>query len=153
MAEKKTRSGTAADTSPSQNEGGQQLHSRQPGDDAESSPGEWYSVVFSLPWIVRGAKTGQDAINIAVSEVGGRITSCGSRIRNADISIQQLDCNDCGTRTDALLVVSETALVGLRLEIEVQSNSLEGAEKTARHEIGPYLDDTPLTTGTPDISG
>ena len=105
-----------------------------------------YSVVFSASWIVRGAETGQDAINIAVSEVGGRVASAGGPIRNIDISVQQIGCHSCGTGSEALLLVSETALVGLFLEVVVDAEDPDTAEKIARREVGPHLDNTPLAS-------
>jgi uncharacterized protein (UPF0212 family) len=103
-------------------------------------------VTFSLPWIVRGADTGQDAINIAVSEVGKRISAASDRTRNCNIEVQSLGCNECNSRTEALLLVSKTALVGLFVTLEVQAKSAEEAEQRARREIGPHLEDTPLTS-------
>ncbi|WP_425504796.1 DUF555 domain-containing protein [Salinigranum marinum] len=105
-----------------------------------------YVVVFSIPWIVRGAETGQDAINIAVSEVGKRVSSASECARNVDISVQELGCNQCETGTDALLLVSETALVGLLLEVEVDAPDSKTAETVARRAIGSQLHDTPLTS-------
>lgn len=103
-------------------------------------------VVFSVGWVVRGAKTGQDAINIAVSEVGKRVRLTGNQVRTVDISVQRIGCNSCGIGSDALLLVSETALVGLFLEIEVDAEDSETAEKIARREVGPHLHNTPLTS-------
>jgi len=99
-----------------------------------------------MPWIVRGAETAQDAINIAVSEVGKRISAASGRTRNCNIEVQSLGCNDCNSSTEALLLVSKTALVGLFVTLEVQANSPEEAERRARREIGPHLEDTPLTS-------
>lgn len=105
-----------------------------------------YAVVFSIGWVVRGAETGQDAINIAVSEVGKRVSSTGERIRNVDINVQRIECNSCGTGAEALLLVSETALVGLFLEVEVNAEDPDTAERIARREVGPHLHNTPLTS-------
>jgi len=105
-----------------------------------------WSISFSVPWIVRGAETGQDAINIVVSEVGKRITSASDRTKNCDINVQSVGCNNCNSQTDALLLVSKTALVGLLVTLEVQAESAEEAERIARREIGPHLEDTPLTS-------
>jgi len=110
----------------------------------ESSPPTGHVVVFSLGWVVQGAETGQDAINIAVSEVGKRIGSTDERIRSVDISVQRLGCNSCGSGSDALLLVSETALVGLFLEVEVATEDPKTAETISRREVGPNLHNTPL---------
>lgn len=106
---------------------------------------ERFAVIYSVPWIVHGAETGQDAINIAISEVGKLVSSVGFRTLNVNISVQRIGCNNCNTGTDALLIVSETALVGLLLEVEVAASGPETAEKVARREIGPHLHNTKLT--------
>ena len=105
-----------------------------------------YTVVLSFGWVVRGAETGQDAINIAVSEVGRRVGAPGERTRSVDISVQQIGCHSCGTGSEALLLVSETALVGLFLEVVVDAEDPDTAEKIARREVGPHLDNTPLAS-------
>jgi uncharacterized protein (UPF0212 family) len=107
---------------------------------------ERFAVIYSVPWIVHGAETGQDAINIAISEVGKLVSSVGFRTLNVNISVQRIGCNHCSTGTDALLIVSETALVGLLLEVEVAASGPEAAEKVARREIGPHLHNTKLTS-------
>src|SRR6056297_2966046 len=91
-----------------------------------------YVVVLSFGWVVRGAETGQDAINIAVSEVGRRVGAPGERTHSVDISVQQIGCHSCGTGSEALLLVSETALVGLFLEVVVDAEDPGTAEKIAR---------------------
>jgi uncharacterized protein (UPF0212 family) len=101
--------------------------------------------VFSIGWVVRGAKTTQDAINIAVSEVGKRLTPGGKKSRSVNITVQQIGCNSCETRSDALLLVAETALVGLLLEVTLDAEDPETAEIIARREIGDRLYNTPLT--------
>ncbi len=118
---------------------------RNPKSSDENGVAGGYTVVFSLGWVVRGAETGQDAINIAVSEVGKRVSSTGGQIRSVDISVQQVLCNRCGIRSDALLLVSETALIGLFLKIDVDTEDPETAQKVARREVGPHLHNTPLS--------
>ncbi len=117
---------------------------RNPESSDENDVAGSYAVVFSLGWVVRGAETGQDAINIAVSEVGKRVSSTGGQIRSVDINVQQIGCNSCGIGSDALLLVSETALIGLFLEVDAEDP--ETAEKVARREIGPHLHNTPLSS-------
>ena len=147
MAERQSQSHTATSDGPYAVENDpNSRQSRQDGSHGSATREGWYSVTFSVPWIVRGAETGQDAINIAVSEVGKRITAASDRTRNCNINVQSLGCNGCNSRTDALLLVSKTALVGLLLTLEVQAESGEDAERLARREIGPHLEDTPLTS-------
>jgi uncharacterized protein (UPF0212 family) len=105
---------------------------------------DWYEVSFSVPWVVHGAPTAQDAINIAVSELGKRVTKAGNTVRNTDISVQSLGCAACGTQTDAVFVVAGEALVGLILTLEVRARSPEESGKIGRRELGPHVPDTPL---------
>lgn len=102
-------------------------------------------VTLSVPWLVRGAHAGQDAINIAVSEVGTRVSEANTtHVDHCDISIQTISCTTCGTPMEAVLVVAETALVGLTLECAVTARSTEDAEQTSRRVLGTAFDGTPL---------
>ena len=104
-----------------------------------------YRVTLSIPWIVQGAPAVQDAINIAVSEAGKRVSEADSpHVHQCDISIQMLSCTACGTPMEAVLVVAETALVGLTLECIVSARSPEDAEQTTRRELGTAFDGTPI---------
>jgi uncharacterized protein (UPF0212 family) len=104
-----------------------------------------YRVTLSVPWIVQGAHAVQDAINIAVSEAGKRVNEADSaHVHQCDISIQTLSCTACGAPMEAVLVVAETALVGLTLECTVSAQSPENAEQTSRRELGEVFDGTPL---------
>jgi uncharacterized protein (UPF0212 family) len=105
---------------------------------------DWHEVTFSVPWRVHGISTGQDAVNIAVSELGKRVGNAGSNVRNADITVQTLGCSDCGSETEALLVVSGEALVGLLLTVEVRAPSADESGTIGRRELGPHLPNTPL---------
>ncbi|WP_049934480.1 DUF555 domain-containing protein [Haloplanus natans] len=105
---------------------------------------DWYEVSFSVPWIVHGAATAQDAINIAVAELGKRVAEVDGPIRHADISMQSVPCNACGNEMDVATVVSGEALVGLLLTVEVQSRSPEKSGLVGQRELGPLLPDTPL---------
>jgi uncharacterized protein (UPF0212 family) len=116
---------------------------------SESESSGWYRVTFSIPWIVRWAESGQDAINVAVSEVGKRVTPTSDLIRNVDISVQEINCANCGTSNDAVQLVTDTALVGLVLTVEAHAIHREKAEAVARREVGPHLPDISLTTIDP----
>ena len=110
-----------------------------------SSDTEWYTVTYSVPWIVHSVATAQDAINIAVAELGKRVAKASKAIRNADIVVQSARCNGCGSAVDVATVVSGEALVGLLLTVDVRSGRLEDSDTIARREIGPHVPDTPLT--------
>lgn len=116
---------------------------------SEPESNGWYRVTFSIPWIVRWAESGQDAINVAVSEVGKRVTPTSDLIRNVDISVQDINCANCGTSSDAVQLVTDTALVGLVLTVEAHAIHREKAEAVARREVGPHLPDISLTTIDP----
>jgi uncharacterized protein (UPF0212 family) len=106
----------------------------------------WFQLTFSVPWLVRGAKQPQDAINITISEVGKQLAAVEDPIRDTDITIQQVTCTECGASTEGLLLVSETALVGVLLTVTLRAGAAAKAEALARRAIGPHLPDTPLTT-------
>jgi len=112
----------------------------------ESPPTRWFHIAFSVPWIVRNVSGSQDAINIAVSEVGKRVSEANGRTRNIDIAVQTIGCSGCDESNEAILLVSETALVGLLVRVETQGPDFETAENVARQEIGPHLPNTPLST-------
>jgi uncharacterized protein (UPF0212 family) len=101
-------------------------------------------ISLSAPWIVRGVETNQDAINIAVAEVGKRVQFTDSSIQRVDIAVQQLGCHGCRATTDAVLSIAETALVGLVLTGDVIATDSTAAETTALRALGPHLPETPL---------
>ena len=104
-----------------------------------------YRVTLSIPWLVRGVDSVQDAVNIAVSEVGRRVATAETApVSTGGITVQTLHCANCGATTEAALVVAETALVGLALECTVAARSPEDAESTVRRELGAEFEDIPL---------
>ena len=104
-----------------------------------------FRVTLSIPWIVQEAQTGQDAINIAVSEAGKRVSeSDAPLVHRCDITVQTLSCTSCGTPMEAVLVIAGTALVGLMLECTVSARSPEDAKQMTRRELGAAFDGTPL---------
>jgi uncharacterized protein (UPF0212 family) len=105
---------------------------------------DWYEVTFSVPWIVHNVTTPQDAINIAVAELGKRIAGAGDAIRNANISVQSAPCGDCGNEMDVAVVVSGKALVGLLLTVEVRARCPEQSGPVGQRELGPHVPNTPL---------
>jgi len=104
----------------------------------------WYEVSFSVPWMVHNVASAQDAINIAVAELGKRVAKAGKVIRNADISVQSACCRGCGTEMEVATVVSGQALVGLLLSVEVRASSPEESGIIGQREIGPHVPETPL---------
>jgi len=114
-----------------------------------SSDTEWHTVTYSIPWIVHNVATAQDAINIAVAELGKCVANVGKVIRNADITVQSACCRGCETEMDVATVVSGQALVGLLLSVEVRASCPEEGGIVSQREIGPHVPDTPLTLVEP----
>jgi hypothetical protein len=104
----------------------------------------WYEVTYSVPWIVHNVPTAQDAINIAVSQLGKAIANVSGSVRNAGISVQTVRCRGCNTEMDVATVVSGQALVGLLLTVEVWAKSPDESGIVGRRKIGPHIPDTPL---------
>lgn len=105
---------------------------------------EWYEVSFSLPWTVHNAPTGQDAINIAVSELGKVLTGLRDDFRNVEIEVQRSACGECGSETYTLVVIAGKALVGLTLTAEIRANSAKTSGQHARRVLGQQLPGIPL---------
>ncbi len=101
-----------------------------------------YLVVLQAAWIVRKAKSIEDAMNIAVAEAGKRL--------NPDLDFVKIDvgdtaCPKCEAPFKAAFMVAGTALVGLILEMKVfNAKSEEHAAKIAKYEIGKRMPRIPL---------
>ena len=104
-----------------------------------------YRVTLSLPWIVRGVEHAQDAINISVSEVGKRVSAADTEhVSRSKIGVQTLCSEDTDTPIQAVLIVAETALVGLTLDCRVLASSPKDAEAAVLRELGPEFEGIPL---------
>lgn len=109
------------------------------------SENDLYQVNLSVPWIVRNVPAAQDAINIAVSEVGKRVhRGSKTQMRDCEISVQELSDAQGKRTSEAVLVVANTALVGLLLTCEVQAGSHGDAEAAAQRELGHQFEGVPL---------
>jgi uncharacterized protein (UPF0212 family) len=101
-----------------------------------------YLVVLESAWIIRDAKSLDDAVGIAISEAGKRLNPSANFV---EIEAGMLACPFCERELDSALVVAKTALVGLLLEMRVfRAESKEHAAKIARSVIGKALRDVPL---------
>lgn len=116
-----------------------------PGGETKTTERDWYLVKLSVPWVVNGVDGVQDAINIAISEVGRRIEDA-SHTRGVDLDVQMVSCPNqtCGTVTEAVLLVAEKALVGLRVEANVRAKDPDHSRQVACRELGKHLEDAPL---------
>ena len=122
------------------------MDAQQNGGISDGNPvADLYQVSLTVPWIVRNVPAAQDAINIAVSEVGKRVQrSPKKKVRDCEITVQKLSDAQGQQTSEAVLVVANTALVGLLLTCEVHSDNHSEAETDARREIGEEFEAVPL---------
>ncbi len=101
-----------------------------------------YLVVLESAWIIRDVKSLDDAVGIAISEAGKRLNPSANYV---EIDAGMLACPFCEGELNSALVVANTALVGLLLEMKVfRADSSEHAARIARSVIGKALRDVPL---------
>lgn len=102
-----------------------------------------YLAALRAAWIVRDVESNDDAIGVAVSEAGKRLNE--KDMDYVEVEPALTGCPYCGEGLDAAFVVADTALVGLRLEMEVfNADSVEHAKRIAKSEVGGALQDVPL---------
>ena len=93
-------------------------------------------------WIVRDVKSLDDAIGIAISEAGKRLNPAAKYV---EVEAGCLTCPYCEETLCSAIVVADTALVGLVLEMKVfRAESAEHAERIAKSVVGKALRDVPL---------
>jgi len=101
-----------------------------------------YVVTLESAWIVRDAKSLDDAIGIAISEAGKRLNPAAKYV---DVETGMTSCPFCEQDLSSAIVVADTALVGLVLEMKVfRAESTEHAGRIAKSVIGKALRDVPL---------
>jgi uncharacterized protein (UPF0212 family) len=101
-----------------------------------------YCVTLESAWIIRDVKSLDDAIGIAISEAGKRLNPAA---KNVEVEIGMLACPFCEGELNSAIVVADTALVGLSLELKVfKAESKEHAGRIAKSVIGKALRDVPL---------
>ena len=102
-----------------------------------------YVVTLESAWIVRDARSPDDALGMAIAEAGKRLNPSAKFV---EIEAGHLPCPFCGKGLSSALVVAGTALVGLLLQMQVfRAESEEHAARIARSVIGKALRDTPLS--------
>jgi len=115
------------------------IYTRRTGD-GESMPD--YTVTIESAWLIRDAKTLDDAIGIAISEAGKRLNPAAKYV---EVEAGYLTCPYCEETLSSAIVVADTALVGLVLEMKVfRAESAEHAGRIAKSVIGKALRDVPL---------
>jgi len=101
-----------------------------------------YIVTLEAAWLVKSVKSVEDAMNIAISEVG--------KLLNPDLSFVEIEvgttrCPACSEAFDSVFMAAGTALVGILLEMKVyEAESREHAARIAKSTIGKVLRNTPL---------
>jgi uncharacterized protein (UPF0212 family) len=101
-----------------------------------------YLVTLESAWIIKDVKTLDDAIGIAISEAGKRLNPQANYV---EIEIGHLECPFCENALNSALLVANTALVGLLLDMKVfRADKPEHAARIAKSVIGKSLRDIPL---------
>lgn len=101
-----------------------------------------YLVTLESAWIIKDVKSLDDAIGIAISEAGKRLNPAANYV---EVESGMLTCPYCGQELSSAVVVADTALVGLVLEMRVfRAESKEHAERITKSVIGKALRDIPL---------
>lgn len=101
-----------------------------------------YIVTLEAAWLVKSVESVEDAMNIAISEVG--------KLLNPDLSFVEIEvgttrCPACSEAFDSVFMAAGTALVGILLEMKVyEAESREHAARIAKSTIGKVLRNTPL---------
>lgn len=101
-----------------------------------------YIVTLEAGWLVKNVERVEDAMNIAISEVG--------KLLNPDLNFVEIEvgttsCPSCGESFDSVFMAAGTALVGILLEMKVyDAESDEHGARIAKSTIGKALRNTPL---------
>ena len=101
-----------------------------------------YIVTLEAAWLVKDVDSVEDAMNIAISEIG--------KLLNPDLNFVEIEvgttsCPACGEAFDSVFMAAGTALVGILLEMKVyDAESKEHAARIAKSTIGKALKNTPL---------
>ncbi|WP_424357021.1 DUF555 domain-containing protein [Methanocella sp. MCL-LM] len=102
-----------------------------------------YKVVLEAAWIVKEAKSVDDAMSVAISEAGKRLNA--AKMDYVEVEVGGTFCPFCGEPFDSVFVVAGTGIIGLLLEMKVfNAETKEHAERIARKGIGKALKDVPL---------
>ncbi len=102
-----------------------------------------YVITMESAWIIHDVRSLDDAIAIAIGEAGKRLNPTAKYV---EIETGLMGCPYCDESLNCALVVANTALVGLVLEMKVfKAESEEHAQRIAKSVIGKALRDIPLT--------
>ncbi len=101
-----------------------------------------FLVTLEAAWLVKSVESVEDAMNIAISEVG--------KLLNPDLNFVEIEvgttsCPACGEAFDSVFMAAGTALVGILLDMKVyDAQSEEHAARIAKSTIGKALKNVPL---------
>ena len=102
-----------------------------------------YHVTLQAPYIVKNVEDVEDAIGVAVSNIGKTLNK--KNMDYVDIDVGLTICPKCGEPIDCVLVVARTAIVGILLSMKVfNAESSEHAVRIAKSSLGRALKDIPL---------
>ena len=102
-----------------------------------------YHVTLQAPYIVKNVEDVEDAIGVAVSNIGKTLNK--KNMDYVDIDVGLTICPKCGEPIDCVLVVARTAIVGILLSMKVfNAESPEHAVRIAKSSLGKALKDIPL---------
>jgi uncharacterized protein (UPF0212 family) len=101
-----------------------------------------YIVTLEAAWLVKSVDSVEDAMNIAISEVGKQLNP---DLNFVEIEVGSTNCPACGEAFDSVFMAAGYALVGILLEMKVyDAESEEHAARIAKSTIGKALKSTPL---------
>lgn len=101
-----------------------------------------FLVTLESAWVLRDVKSLDDAIGIAISEAGKRLNPSAKYV---EVEAGLSSCPFCDQDLSSAIVVADTALVGLLLEMKVfRAETSEHAGRIAKSVIGKALRDVPL---------
>ncbi len=102
-----------------------------------------YVITMESAWIINDVRSLDDAISIAIGEAGKRLNPTAKYV---EIETGLMGCPYCDESLNCALVVANTGLVGLVLEMKVfKAESDEHAQRIAKSVVGKALRDIPLT--------
>ncbi len=101
-----------------------------------------YIVTLEAAWLVKNVERVEDAMNIAISEVGKQLNP---DLNFVEIEVGTTSCPACSEAFDSVFMAAGTALVGILLEMKVyDAESEEHAARIAKSTIGKALRNIPL---------
>ncbi len=101
-----------------------------------------YRVTLETAWLVKNVDSVEDAMNIAISEVGKLLNP---DLNFVEIEVGATNCPACSEAFDSVFMAAGTALVGILLEMRVfDAESEEHAARIAKSTIGKPLKSAPL---------